>query len=37
MSRLGLRSFAIGYVALLVLAPLGLVTYRTLIENASQA
>jgi sulfate transport system permease protein len=37
VSRLGLRSFAIGYVALLVLAPLGLVTYRTLIENASQA
>jgi len=37
VSRLGLRSFAIGYLMLIVLAPLGLATYRTLIENASQA
>lgn len=37
VSRLSLRGFAIGYLTLIVLAPLGLATYRTLIENAAQA
>ena len=37
MSRLGLRGFAIAYLALILVAPLALVTYRTLVEGASQA
>jgi sulfate transport system permease protein len=37
LTRLGLRGFAVAYLTLLLLAPLGLVTYRTLIEGASSA
>jgi len=37
VARLGLRSFAIGYLGLILVAPLGLVTYRTIAEGASGA
>jgi sulfate transport system permease protein len=37
VARLGLRGFAIGYLGLILLAPLGLVGYRTLVEGGSQA
>jgi sulfate transport system permease protein len=37
VSKLGLRSFAIGYLVLILVAPLTLVTYRTLAEGASGA
>ena len=37
VSRLGLRAFAIGYLALILIAPLALVTYRTFGEGASGA
>ncbi len=37
MARLGLRSFAIGYLGLILVAPLALVTYRTFAEGASSA
>lgn len=37
LPRLGLRGFALAYLALLLVVPLGLVTYRTLVEGASGA
>jgi sulfate transport system permease protein len=37
VAKLGLRGFAIGYLGLILVAPLGLVTYRTLAEGARNA
>ena len=37
MSRLGLRVVAIGYLLAILLAPIGLVFYRTLVHNAGAA